>query len=88
MDEAIEMPGGFFYGLAHLIVAVEVKDIGNEVEGILVVLDLGVEARQVEAVSQVVLVYLAKVFVASRGDKLWPSPLAEALLTRGVAMEG
>ena len=65
VDETIQMPGRFFYRLAHLVVAVEVEHVGDEVERILVVLHLGVETREVEAVRQVLLVDLAKVLVAA-----------------------
>lgn len=64
------MPGGFFYRLAHLVVAVEVEHIGYQVQRILVVLDLRVQTRQVEAVCQVLLVNLAKVLVAAGRDEL------------------
>lgn len=64
------MPGRFFYRLAHLVVAVEIEDVGHQVQRILVVLDLGVEARQVEAVRQILLVDLAEVLVAAGRDEL------------------
>lgn len=64
------MAGGFLDGFSHRIVAVEVEDIGDQVESILVVLNLGVQARQIEPISQVFLVDLAKVFVAPGGDEL------------------
>lgn len=64
------MTGRLLDRFPHIIVAVEVKDVGDEVQGILIVLDLGVEARQVETVRQVVLVNFAKVLVASRRDEL------------------
>ena len=44
------MPSGFLDLLAHVIVAVEVEDVSDEVECVLVVLDVGVEASEVEAV--------------------------------------
>jgi hypothetical protein len=59
------MPRRLFYLLPHIIVAVEVEDIRYQVEGVLVVLDFGVEAREVEAVGEVLFVNLAKVFVPS-----------------------
>ena len=65
MHETIEMAGGLLDLLAHIIVAVKVKDIGDEVESVLVVLDVGVEAGEVEAVGEVVFVDFAKVFVAA-----------------------
>ena len=55
---------------AHVIFAVEVEDIRHKVEGVLIVLDLGVEASQIETVGQVFFVNLAEVLVASRGDEL------------------
>jgi hypothetical protein len=70
VDEAVQMPGRFFYRLAHLVVAVEIEHVGHEVQRILVVLDLSVEARQVEAVRQVLLVDLTKVLVAAGRDEL------------------
>lgn len=59
------MPRRLLDRFAHLIVAVQVEHVGDKVERILVILDLGVQPRQVEAVSQVILVDLAEVLVAS-----------------------
>jgi hypothetical protein len=53
------------YLFPHIIVAVEIEDVGYEVERILVVLDFGVEARKIEAVGEVLLVNFAEVFVPS-----------------------
>lgn len=64
------MPSGFFDRLAHLIIAVEIEDIVDEVEGVLVVVDFGVEASEVEAVGEILLVDLAEVFIAAGGDEL------------------
>lgn len=58
------MAGGFLDLLTHLIVAVEVEDISDKVKGILVILDVSVEAREVEAVSQIVFIDLAEVLIA------------------------
>ena len=52
--------------LTHLIIAVEVEYIGDKVESILVVLDVRVEAGEVEAVGQIVFIDLAEVFIAPR----------------------
>ena len=57
------MPRGFFNLLSHIVVAVEVEDIRHQVEGILVVLNVSVEAREVEAIGEVVFIDFAKVFV-------------------------
>lgn len=42
MYEAIEMTGRLLYGFSHVIIAVEIKDIGDKVESILVILDFGI----------------------------------------------
>lgn len=70
MHEAIQVPRRLLDGLAHLIVALEIKDIGDEIQGILVILDFRVKARQVEPVGEVVFVDFAKVLVAPRRDEL------------------
>lgn len=58
------MPGRLLNGLTHLIVALEIEDIGDEVQCVLIVLNLSVETRQVESVGKVVLVNFAEVLVA------------------------
>lgn len=60
------MPRTLLNRLPHLIVAVKIENIGDEIESVLVVLDLGVETCEVEAVGQVVLVDLAEVLIAAR----------------------
>ena len=57
--------------LAHLIVAVEIEHIGHKIQSILIVLHLSVEASEIEAVRQVILVDLAEVLVAARGYELF-----------------
>jgi len=59
------MAGGLFNLLAHLVIALNVEDVGDELEGVLVVLDFGLQAGEVEAVGEVVFVYLAEVLVAA-----------------------
>jgi hypothetical protein len=63
--QTVQMPRRLLNLFPHIVVAVEVEDIRDEVEGILVVLDFGIEARQVEAVGEVFFVDLAEVLVAS-----------------------
>ena len=70
VHQAVQVPRRLLNLLPHVVVAVKVEHVSNEVERILVVLDLGVEAREVEAVRQVLLVDLAKVFVAAGRYKL------------------
>lgn len=59
------MSRGFFDLFPHIIIAIEVEDVGYEVERILVVLDFRVEACQIEAIGEVLFVYFAKVFIPS-----------------------
>lgn len=70
MNEPVKVPSRLFNLFPHLIVAVEVEDVRHEVERILVVLHLGIEAGQVEAIREVLLIDLAKVLVAAGGDEL------------------
>jgi hypothetical protein len=59
------MAGRLLNLFPHIIVAIKVEDVGHEVERILVVLNFGVQTRQIEAIRQVLLVDFAKVLVAS-----------------------
>jgi hypothetical protein len=59
------MAGGLFNRFTHIIFTVEVEDVGNKVESILIVLDLGVEAGKIETVCQVLFVNFAEVFVSA-----------------------
>lgn len=70
MYKPVEMTCGLLDLLAHVIVAVEVKDISDKVESVLVVLDVGVEAGKVEAVGEVIFIDFAEVFVTAGGDEL------------------
>lgn len=65
MYKAVEMAGRLLDSFAHVVFAVEIEDIGDEVKGILVVLNLGVEAGEVEAIGEVFFVDLAEVLVAA-----------------------
>lgn len=49
----------------HFIIAVKIEDVGDQVESVLVVLNIGVESGQVESVCEVFFIDLAEVFVAS-----------------------
>ncbi len=70
MDEPVQMTGRLLDGLSHLIVAVELKDVRDKIQGILVVLNFCVQSRAVKSVRQIVLVYFAEVFVAARRYEL------------------
>ena len=77
VHEAVQVPRRLLDLLAHLIVAVEVEDVGHEVEGILVVLNLGVQPSKIEAVGQVLLVDLAEVLVPPRRNELGACELGQ-----------
>ncbi len=70
MDEPIQVSCRFLDLFSHLIVAVEVEDICHQLECILIVLHLGVEAGQIESIGKIVFVNLAEVFVATRRYEL------------------
>lgn len=65
VHQTVQMPRRFFNLFPHIIVAVKVEDVGYKVQRILVVLDLGIQTREVEAVGKVFLVNFAKVLVSS-----------------------
>jgi hypothetical protein len=65
MYQSVEMPSRFLYLLSHVVVTVEIKHIDDQIKRILVILNLGVEASEVESVCKVFFVNLAKVFIAS-----------------------
>lgn len=64
------MAGRFFYLFTHLIIAIEVENVSDQVESILVVLDVGIEACEVKAVGEIVFVNFAEVLVSARRDEL------------------
>lgn len=51
--------------VSSIIVAFQVEYICDQVEGILVVLDLCIEAGEIETVGEVFFIYFAEVFVAA-----------------------
>jgi hypothetical protein len=59
------MPRRLFYLLPHIIVAVEIENIGYKVERVLVVLYFRVETCEVEAIGEVLFVDFAEVLVSS-----------------------
>lgn len=66
MDEAIKVTSRLLDLLPQIIVGIKVENVGHQVQSILVVGDLGVQAREVESVCQVILVDFAEVFISSR----------------------
>jgi hypothetical protein len=56
--------------LSEIIVGIKIENVGYEVQSILVVRNLGVQAREVESIGQVVLINFAEVFISPRRDKL------------------
>lgn len=65
MHQAIKMSSTFLDLLAHVVVHFHIENVCYQVQSILVVLYFCVEPGQVEAISQIVLVDLAKVLVAA-----------------------
>lgn len=70
MHQAVEMTSGLLNLLPKIVISIKVEDVGHQIKCILIVRDLGVEPGQVEAIGQVILVNLAEILVAPRGDKL------------------
>ncbi len=52
------MSSGGFNLLPHVVVNIDVEYIRHEIEGVLVVLNFGVETRQVESVREILFVNL------------------------------
>ncbi len=73
------MPGRLLDLITHVIITVKVKDVSDKIKSVLVVLNVGIESRQVEPVCEVVFVDFAIVFVASRRDELFRNGLATIL---------
>ena len=55
---------------AHVVIAVEVEDVSDEIQCMLIVLDVSVEAREVETIGEIVFVNFAEVLVTSRIGEL------------------
>jgi len=70
VNKAIEMAGRLFDCFPHVVFTVKVKDVCDEIESILVVLNLGVETSEIETVCQVLLVDLAEVLVSTGRNEL------------------
>lgn len=56
--------------LPQIIVGIKIENVGHQVQSILVVGNLSVQAREVESVCQIVLIDFAEVFISPRRDKL------------------
>lgn len=65
MHQPVKVASALLDLLPHVVVDLHVEDVGHQVERILVVLHFCVQSGQVEAVRKVILVNLAKVFVAT-----------------------
>ena len=70
VNEAVQVTSRLLDLFAHIVVAVQIEDVGDKVESILVVLNFCVETREIEAVGQVLLVDFAEVFVSAGRNKL------------------
>ena len=65
MNQTVQMAGRLLDRFAHVIFAIQVKDVCDEVESVLVVLDFGVEASEVESVCEVLFVYFTEVLIST-----------------------
>jgi hypothetical protein len=70
MNQSIQMSSGLLDRLAHVVFTIQIEDIGDQVEGVLIVVDFGVQAGQVEAVRDVFFVDFTEVLVAAGGNEL------------------
>lgn len=70
MNQTVEMPCRLLDLLSHIVIAVQVEDIGDKVKSVLIILDIRVEPSKVEAVREIVLVNFAEIFVSSGRDEL------------------
>lgn len=66
MNKTVQMSCSPFDLDSHIIIDLHVEDICYEVQGILVVLYLRIETSEVEAVSEIIFVDLAEIFIAPR----------------------
>lgn len=66
MDQPIQMSCRFLNRLSHIIFAIQVEYIRDEVQSMLIVVDFGLKPSEVETVGQIFFIYLAKVFISSR----------------------
>ena len=73
------MPGRLLNLVTHIIITVEIEDVGDKIKSVLVVLNVCIESRQVEPVCEVVFVDFAIVLVTSRRDELFRNGLATIL---------
>jgi len=56
--------------LPHVVVDLHIEDVRHKVKRMLIVLNLGVKAGQIEAVRKIVFIDFAEVLVATRGYEL------------------
>lgn len=70
MNKSVQVASRFLDLLAKVVIRIEVKNVGHEVQRILIVRDLGVEAGKVETIGQVFLVDFAKVLVSAGRNEL------------------
>ena len=73
------MPGRLLDHLPLLVFAVEIEDVGDEIEGMLIILNFRIEAGQIKSISQVVLIDFTEVFVSSGRNELCKSKVSKQL---------
>jgi len=65
MYKTVEMPGRLFNLFTHLVVAIKIENIRNQIKCILVILNFGVQASEIETIGEVIFIDFAKVLVAA-----------------------
>lgn len=73
------MPRRFLNELPHFIVTIQVEYVSDQFKRVLVVIEIGIQSCQIEAVREVIFIDFAKVLVASRRDELWAYTSARVL---------
>ena len=65
MNETIKVARRLLNGLSHVILAIKVEDICDQIQCMLVIVHFGLQASQIESVREIFFIDLAEVFVAS-----------------------
>ena len=64
------MPRRLFNLFSHVVLTLKIELVSDQVQRVLIILHFRLQASQVEAVRQVFLINLTKVFMAARRDEL------------------
>lgn len=70
MNQAIQVTSRFLDLFTQVVICIKIEDVRYKVECILIVWHLGIQARQVEAISKIFLVNFTEIFVPSGRNEL------------------